>query len=197
MHVHVDNLGFIWVNLDANDTPSVPWEQDFATVDFQPRLLEFDMNKYHFDHEWEMTGDYNWKVLADNYNEVRGRSGTAKEYKEDGYKLTHTKQCYHCPTGHPALPAVTDLAKYWVETSGAHIQHYAVDRQDEEAKSLGNVSTYLYPNASMTVTYVIDFGEQHVSNLANGNRLPQTALLLHSALRTNVRDPNAHGVRGV
>ncbi|QLI74007.1 Carnitine monooxygenase oxygenase subunit [Metarhizium brunneum] len=129
VHVHVDNLGFVWVNLDANDTPSVPWEQDFATVDFQPRLLEFDMNKYHFDHEWEMTGDYNWKVLADNYNE-----------------------CYHCPTGHPALPAVTDLAKYWVETSGAHIQHYAVDRQDEEAKSLGNVSTYLYPNASMTVT---------------------------------------------
>lgn len=71
MHVHVDNLGFVWVNLDANDTPSVPWEQDFATVDFQPRLLKFDMDKYHFDHQWEMTGDYNWKVLADNYNEVR------------------------------------------------------------------------------------------------------------------------------
>ena len=61
-------------------------------------------------------------------------------------------QCYHCPTGHPALPAVTDLSKYWVETAGAHIQHYATDKPD--AESLGNVSTYMYPNASMTVSYV-------------------------------------------
>ena len=62
------------MNLDASDTPSVPWDQDFATVDLQPRLLKFDMDKYHFDHQWEMTGEYNWKVLADNYNEVSGAS---------------------------------------------------------------------------------------------------------------------------
>ncbi|XWW92648.1 hypothetical protein V2A60_000573 [Cordyceps javanica] len=129
IHVHIDALGFVYVNLDADETPAVSWEQDFATVDEQPRLLKFDMTKYTYDHSWEMIGDYNWKVLADNYNE-----------------------CYHCPTGHPALPAVTDLSKYWVETAGTHIQHYAVDKADPEAKSLGNVSTYYYPNASSTVT---------------------------------------------
>jgi phenylpropionate dioxygenase-like ring-hydroxylating dioxygenase large terminal subunit len=77
VHVHIDNLGFIWVNLDASNTPSVPWEQDFATVDFQPRLMKFDMEKYQFDHQWDMIGDYNWKVLADNYNEVRHSRGTS------------------------------------------------------------------------------------------------------------------------
>lgn len=70
IHVHVDSLGFVYVNLDAGETPSVPWEQDFVTVDEQPRLLKFDLSNYHFDHQWEMMGDYNWKVLADNYNEV-------------------------------------------------------------------------------------------------------------------------------
>lgn len=70
IHVHVDALGFVYVNLDASETPAVSWEQDFATVDQQPRLLLFDMTKYTYDHSWEMTGDYNWKVLADNYNEV-------------------------------------------------------------------------------------------------------------------------------
>ncbi|KAJ2967804.1 hypothetical protein NQ176_g9491 [Zarea fungicola] len=100
IHVHVDGLGFVYVNLDAGETPSVPWEQDFVTVDEQPRLLKFDLSNYHFDHQWEMM----------------------------------------------------DLSKYWVETAGTHIQHYAVDKADPEAKSLGNVSTYYYPNASSTVT---------------------------------------------
>lgn len=70
IHVHVDALGFVYVNLDAGDEPTVSWEQDFATVDEQPRLLKFDMGNYTYDHSWEMMGDYNWKVLADNYNEV-------------------------------------------------------------------------------------------------------------------------------
>jgi hypothetical protein len=48
----------------------VKWDEDFANVDVQSRLDIFDMSQYHFDHQWEMIGDYNWKTLADNYNEV-------------------------------------------------------------------------------------------------------------------------------
>ncbi|KAF3010375.1 hypothetical protein E8E14_010107 [Neopestalotiopsis sp. 37M] len=70
IHVHVDKLGFVWINLDAESRPSVPWEHDFAGVDTQPRLQPFDLTKFQFDHQWEMIGDYNWKTLADNYNEV-------------------------------------------------------------------------------------------------------------------------------
>lgn len=41
------------------------------------------------------------------------------------------------------------MNKYWVETAGSHIQHFAVDWPDKEG--LGNYSTYMYPNASMTL----------------------------------------------
>ncbi|CEJ93543.1 hypothetical protein VHEMI09125 [[Torrubiella] hemipterigena] len=132
VHVHIDKLGFVWVNLDAAETPSFSWEADFASVDEQPRFEIFNMDDYHYDHSWDMIGEYNWKVLADNYNE-----------------------CYHCPTGHPGLPAVTDLNKYWVETAGSHIQHFAVDHADR--KGLGNFSTYMYPNTSITLSPIFFF----------------------------------------
>ncbi|KAL4969946.1 aromatic ring-hydroxylating oxygenase subunit alpha [Aspergillus stella-maris] len=127
IHVHIDQYGFIWVNLDAAETPTVAWEDDFAGVDEQPRLRPFDFSQYHFDHAWEMIGDYNWKTLADNYNE-----------------------CYHCPTGHPGIVQYTDLSKYWVETKAGHIQHYNTDHAD--AKGMGIISTFYFPNASMTVS---------------------------------------------
>ncbi|KAK1450454.1 cytochrome P450 oxidoreductase [Colletotrichum melonis] len=127
VHVHVDQLGFIWVNLDGAEKPSVPWEEFFAEVDTQPRLEGFNLDDYHFDHTWDMLGDYDWKTLADNYNE-----------------------CYHCQTGHPAVAATTDLTRYWVETQGNWIQHWNVDK--ETVPGLGIHSCYLYPNASMTVT---------------------------------------------
>ena len=28
------------------------------------------MDDYYFDHQWHIIGDFNWKVYADNYNEV-------------------------------------------------------------------------------------------------------------------------------
>lgn len=68
VHVYIDKLGFVWVNL-ASGGP-ILWEDDFGGVDEQPRLQGFRMDEYHFDHEWGMMGDYNWKTLADNYNEV-------------------------------------------------------------------------------------------------------------------------------
>lgn len=70
IHVHVDRLGFIWVNLDSKENPTTTWNGDFEGFDTQSRLQAFDMTKYRFDHQWEMNGDYNWKTLADNYNEV-------------------------------------------------------------------------------------------------------------------------------
>ncbi|KAJ0123915.1 cytochrome P450 oxidoreductase [Diaporthe amygdali] len=127
IHVHIDGLGFIWVNLDSSTTPGVPWEEDFKAVDCQPRLRNFNFEDYTFDHQWEMLGEYNWKTLADNYNE-----------------------CYHCPTGHPALNSISDFNKYWVETKGGHIIHFNTDKPNVDG--LGIYSTFYYPNACMTVT---------------------------------------------
>ncbi|KAL4748350.1 hypothetical protein BDW72DRAFT_195893 [Aspergillus terricola var. indicus] len=124
IHVHIDKLGFIWVNFDAAETPTVRWEDDFAE---QPRLKLFVFSQYWFDHAWDMIGGYNWKTLADNYNE-----------------------CYHCPTGHPGIVQYTDLGKYWVETKAGHIQHYNTDRSDHGG--MGIISTFYFPNACMTVS---------------------------------------------
>jgi phenylpropionate dioxygenase-like ring-hydroxylating dioxygenase large terminal subunit len=70
IHLRSDRLGFIWINLDSATTPSVPWEDHFEGVDSQLRQKDFSMGDFAFDHAWEMKGDYNWKLMADNYNEV-------------------------------------------------------------------------------------------------------------------------------
>lgn len=76
VHVHIDRLGFIWINLDANSPPKIAWQDDFAGSDGQPRLQSFDPTAFHFDHQHDITGDFNWKTIADNYNEVRSPSMT-------------------------------------------------------------------------------------------------------------------------
>ncbi|KAB8215288.1 Rieske [2Fe-2S] iron-sulfur domain-containing protein [Aspergillus novoparasiticus] len=131
IHVHIDHLGFVWVNLEAGDRPSVSWEEDFEGVDQQPRLQGFDLSQYHFDHTWSMMGDYNWKTLADNYNE-----------------------CYHCPAGHLGVNAISDLTKYYVETKAGHIQHFNANKQD--TPGLGIYSTFYFPNASITTRMEYD-----------------------------------------
>lgn len=71
VHLHVDARGLVWVNLENTKESSVPWADDFSGADKQPRLNAYNMEEYVFDHVWGMKGDYNWKTLVDNYNEVR------------------------------------------------------------------------------------------------------------------------------
>lgn len=62
--------GFVWINLDCAKDPEVKWEELFDSVDTQRRLKAFHMKNYRYDHSWDMDGEYNWKTLIDNYNEV-------------------------------------------------------------------------------------------------------------------------------
>ncbi|KAB8227325.1 aromatic ring-hydroxylating oxygenase subunit alpha [Aspergillus alliaceus] len=64
IHVHVDNNGFIWVNLDAKEKPEIVWEDDFDEIDLQVPFQGIEWDDYNFDHTWEIEGDYNWKVLS-------------------------------------------------------------------------------------------------------------------------------------
>ncbi|KAI5376770.1 hypothetical protein J4E82_004438 [Alternaria postmessia] len=127
MSVHIDQKGFIWVNMDV--AREVAWEDDFEGVDTQPRMDSFNFDDYRFDHTWEMGGDYNWKALADNYNE-----------------------CYHCPTAHPDVAGITDLKLYAVSTQGGHIQHFTNAENIAMDEGQRVRSTYYFPNACMTVT---------------------------------------------
>ena len=70
IHTHIDKRGFIWANFDTAPTPSVPWGQMNKDIDNQPRLDDFDFSQYQYEHAWPMPGEYNWKVIAENYNEV-------------------------------------------------------------------------------------------------------------------------------
>lgn len=129
IHVHVDINGFIWVNLDASKEP-MPWSEDFLGADTQERMKKFNFKDYHFDHTWQMSGDYNWKTLGDNYNE-----------------------CYHCSLTHPDSYTLSDLDTYDVLGSRAYIQHFAGTKPEQEVESgIQFVSTYYFPNSCMTVT---------------------------------------------
>jgi len=129
IHVHVDKNGFVWVNMDAKEEPEIAWEDNFDGVDVQERYQQFDFENYQFDHKWEMDGPYNWKILADNYNE-----------------------CYHCPTTHPDIPALADLEAYYVNTTAKHIQHEVASKPEQVASGMTVVPTYYFPNASVNAT---------------------------------------------
>lgn len=129
IHVHIDHNGFIWVNLDAKEKPEVSWEDDFDNVDTQPRLQQFNFDDYVYDHSWNMDGDWNWKILSDNYNE-----------------------CYHCPTSHPDIVALADLQSYKVTTKDSYIVHDTATTAEQRSSGLTVCPTYFFPNASMNVS---------------------------------------------
>ncbi|KAJ9222101.1 hypothetical protein DTO027B5_5067 [Paecilomyces variotii] len=129
IHVHVDRNGFIWVNLDASETPEVAWKDDFDGVDEQPRFDYYNFEDYVFDHTWDQDGEFNWKILADNYNE-----------------------CYHCLVAHPDIPTIADLNSYYVKTKAGHIQHYGAARPEQIEKGFRIAVTYFWPNASFNIS---------------------------------------------
>lgn len=129
IHVHVDCNGFIWVNLDGKKEPTVSWEDDFDGIDRQERYSEFNFEDYEFDHVWSMDGTYNWKILADNYNE-----------------------CYHCATTHPDISALANLQSYKVDTVGDKIIHYPATTDAQRENGLTIASTYYFPNVSTNIS---------------------------------------------
>lgn len=129
IHVHVDCNGFIWVNLDAKEKPEISWESDFAGIDTQERYSIYNFDDYVFDHVWHMDGGYNWKILADNYNE-----------------------CYHCATTHPDIPAVADIQSYSVNTQPGLIIHNAATTDEQRKNGMIISSTYYFPNVSTNIT---------------------------------------------
>ncbi len=129
IHVHVDCNGFIWVNLDGKKNPEITWEDDFEGIDRQERYNEYNFDDYVFDHVWSMEGEYNWKILADNYNE-----------------------CYHCATAHPDISALADLQSYSVDTEDSKIIHNPATTEEQRQNGLSVAATYYFPNVSTNIS---------------------------------------------
>jgi phenylpropionate dioxygenase-like ring-hydroxylating dioxygenase large terminal subunit len=91
IHIHVDNNGFVYANLDARPEPEIGWEQQYGHLDCQDVLLNSRVNwdDVEYDMTWTKNGAYNWKLMQDNYNE-----------------------CYHCLTAHPDVARTTELDTY-------------------------------------------------------------------------------------
>lgn len=62
IHVHIDTLGFIWVNLEASEVPSMAWEDQFP--DRQARFESFPFSEYSYHHSWSQDADCNWKNVS-------------------------------------------------------------------------------------------------------------------------------------
>ncbi|CBX96569.1 hypothetical protein IAQ61_005564 [Plenodomus lingam] len=130
IHTRLDRNGFIYINMDSKKEPDVSWESQFDHVDEQTRFNQFNFDDYEFDHTWNLDGPFNWKILADNFNE-----------------------CYHCKTTHPDLTTgLVNLDSYDVHCDADHIQHDPQTPEDRKALGQEICSTYCFPNASFTVT---------------------------------------------
>jgi hypothetical protein len=61
-HTKIDNNGFIWINLDAKETPGVSWEEHFEGVDAQSQLTQTNFDDYTFAQEIKKEDSkHNWK----------------------------------------------------------------------------------------------------------------------------------------
>ncbi|KAH7028773.1 Rieske [2Fe-2S] iron-sulfur domain-containing protein [Microdochium trichocladiopsis] len=129
IHTKTDRNGLIWINMDAQELPEVPWDEHFQDVDVQARYDPLNFDDYELDHTYELDGDYNWKILADNFNE-----------------------CYHCPTTHADIPTFLNLDSFDSQLKDGHIQHECVYTKEQLDRGLNVSSTYYFPNASMSVS---------------------------------------------
>lgn len=66
IHVHIDDGGFVWINLDAGESPEIAWDARLKGPYRQPQSEAVPFDSYEFDHTWEREGAYNWKLLGDN-----------------------------------------------------------------------------------------------------------------------------------
>lgn len=134
IHVHVDKVGFVWINLDVSGPggqPETSWQSEFGGVDEQPRMTQFDFGSaFAYSHVWDMDIEANWKSVMENYNE-----------------------CYHCPTSHPLIAGVSDLPKYRVEPNGSCLEHTIVNKSAATEKDdMRRSITFFFPSTSVTVT---------------------------------------------
>jgi phenylpropionate dioxygenase-like ring-hydroxylating dioxygenase large terminal subunit len=129
IHVHIDVNGFIWVNLDSKDTPELSWEEEFQGVDLQSQFQDLNVEDYSFDHAWEREGEFNWKTLANDYNEG-----------------------YDTKTSHPDIPSLSVLSHYSFDANDGSITH-STDRAPERSSAGQNLtSSYYFPNTSMVAS---------------------------------------------
>jgi phenylpropionate dioxygenase-like ring-hydroxylating dioxygenase large terminal subunit len=86
IHVYVDRNGFVYANLDARPEPEIAWKAQYGGLDEQDVLVHsgVDWDAVEYDFTWIKDGKFNWKLMQDNYNEVRPSEHTLGLREKDG-----------------------------------------------------------------------------------------------------------------
>ncbi|KAH6618481.1 Rieske [2Fe-2S] iron-sulfur domain-containing protein [Boeremia exigua] len=82
-HTKIDRNGFIWINLDAKQTPEISFEDHFDNVDVQNETSHIDFDDYSFGCELKGDLELNWK---------HGSVGSSLEQIRQDFNTTST--CY-------------------------------------------------------------------------------------------------------
>ncbi|KAI9726691.1 MAG: hypothetical protein M1834_008956 [Cirrosporium novae-zelandiae] len=168
VHTHTTAQGFIFVNFDAAETPSVSFGDQFGD-DFDPNPTSttgceigneyeyFQKHGWEYDNTWESSTigtQFNWKTFTDGFQE-----------------------CYHCPTGHPTtLPKDYDLKNYYLRQGIGASRHFLPLKtpSDDEA-----YITWLYPigflSFSKTMLCIFRFSATGVLNTSYHNEMYRRA----------------------
>ncbi|KXS19573.1 ISP domain-containing protein [Gonapodya prolifera JEL478] len=154
IHVHVASGGFIFVNMEAKEKPSVSFSEHFGEM--EKELEKIDFTKFEFRETFTMQGKFNWKTLMDGYQE-----------------------CYHCPVAHPGLARDFNINTY-VVTPKSHYCIHTCQRKDaadlkksadaEFTGSADGLWMYVYPNVGINV-YSTSWYSIRVNPLSAGETL--------------------------
>ncbi|GAD93705.1 fungal specific transcription factor [Paecilomyces variotii No. 5] len=125
VHVHIDENGFIWVNLNLDATPDIAWEGNFNGIDLPPMFENVKCDDYAFDHAWEMEGCYNWKIIADRYHHEAER---------------------------PGISSMADLNASSVDPNAGRPVQDAHSEQDQITAGLRITRNFYFPNVSMAAS---------------------------------------------
>ncbi|KAJ5895009.1 hypothetical protein N7495_006700 [Penicillium taxi] len=97
IHLHTDDNGFVWVNLDGAEKPKFSWADDLKGNGLQSQFKNINFDDYHFDHNEDLEGSFNWKLVADSYNESQNTQSGATLTNLDTEEGLKNARTYYFP----------------------------------------------------------------------------------------------------
>src|SRR5690242_995562 len=144
-HTKVDRNGFIWINLDAKETPEITFEEYFANVDDRDQHSQVDFDDYIFDSEIKEDLKFNWKHTT--------AQSTSEHLEED---INTTTTCYFPNASSTVSGRFMVIEKALSQGPNKTIKHYEMyrhkDCSDAERKTINDAYTDVAKTESLNDT---------------------------------------------
>lgn len=117
--------GLVFVNFDQSPPAlSETYQELFDEID----ASEFNLEDYRVHSKMNRTGDFNWKVWVEGYQE-----------------------CYHCSLIHPAFGRDFQLEKYEVENRDQFSVHSAPRKTESASGAKDGLWLFIFPNLGLPI----------------------------------------------